>query len=122
MAYRLTIEVHATYLHAKAEGPRTPENALRALKDINKACVESGRRDVLVEMSLEGPGFEAGTIYNLIEKRAPEGVKLGRIAYVENAPAATKTAFVENLAVNRGVNLKLFADVDSARRWLVANR
>lgn len=121
MAYRLTVEVHPTYLHARAEGPRTPENAMRALKEIHQACVEAGRRDVLVEMSLDGPGFEASAIFNLVEKRAPEGVKLGRIAYVENAPAATRTAFVENLAVNRGVNLKLFADVDSARKWLVAS-
>lgn len=116
--FHVTFVNHPTFVHAKAEGPRTPENTLRFLREAHAACVVAGVRDVLVEMSLTGPGFETSTIYKIVNQRAPEGVKLRRIAYVENAPAATRTSFVEDLAVNRGVNVKLFGDVDAAKRWL----
>ena len=117
--YRFTSIVHPTFLHAKAEGPRTPENALRFLREANAACQAAGVRDVLLEMRLTGPGFEPSTIFGLIEQRAPEGVKLGRIAYVEREAKAVRASLAETMAVNRGVNAKLFKDVEAAKAWLV---
>ena len=84
--YKLTIEEHPTYLHTKGEGPRTPENALRFLRETHAACVRLGRRDVLLEMAFTGAAFDASAIFGMVSERAPEGAKLGRIAYVESTP------------------------------------
>lgn len=119
--YRLTIEKHPTYLRAKGEGPRTAENVLRYFRETHDACVSTGILDVLMEMSFTGAGFDFSTIFAVISERAPHGLKLGRIAYVESSPEqAPRAEFAETMAVNRGVRVKLFPDLDAARKWLTA--
>ena len=104
--YKLTIEVRSTFVHAKAEGPRTLENALRFMREAHAACAAAGLLDILLEMQLVGPGFEPSQIYSLISERAPAGVKLRRVAYVEGAPQAVRASLAETMAVNRGVNAR----------------
>ncbi len=41
-----------------------------------------------------------------------------RIALVAKPEHITPDKFVENVAVNRGLNLKAFSDIDAAREWL----
>jgi hypothetical protein len=49
----------------------------------------------------------------------PDALKLNKIAYVEpSIDDATMPAFLETVAVNRGVNVRLFRDVASAASWL----
>jgi hypothetical protein len=121
-AYRLTIQQHATFLHAKGEGPRTPENALRYFREVHAACMAAGILDVIVEMAFDGPPFDPATIFAVISDRAPDGAKLRRIAYVESSrEQAPRAPFAETIAVNRGVNVRLFPDVPSAARWLAGD-
>jgi hypothetical protein len=117
--YRLTIEKHSTFLHAKGEGPRTADNVLRYFRETHEACVSSGILDVLMEMSFAGAGFDFSTIFTIISERAPLGMNLRRVAYVESsAEQAPRAGFAETIAVNRGVNVKLFRTLAEAERWL----
>ena len=118
--YRLTIEKHPTYLHAKGEGPRTAENVLRYFRETHEACMSTGILDVLMDMGFSGPGFDFSTIFAVISERAPLGMKLRRVAYVESSPEqAPRAEFAETIAVNRGVNVKLFPSIEAARKWLL---
>jgi hypothetical protein len=117
--YLVTLTVHPTYLHAKGEGPRTPENALRFFREAHDACMDAGLRAILLEMAFTGPGFEPSTILNLVTERSAEGAKLRRIAYVERAATASRAQLAETMAVNRGVNVRLFPDLGDAKRWLM---
>ena len=121
VGYRLAIEEHAGYVHARATGPRTPENARRFLKEAGEACLRAGKPSLLLEMGFSGPSLDRGAIFSVISGRAPDGLKLRRIAYLDaGAPDPGGPAFATTVASNRGVNVRLFGDVASARAWLDA--
>lgn len=121
--YLLTIEERPTYLHARAFGERTPENALRYLKEVYEACAQRGRTDALLEVRFAGPSLEIPDIFHVISQASADGAKLRRIAYVDATTSdAGRAAFAETVAINRSVNVRLFADVADAARWLEAGR
>jgi hypothetical protein len=119
MSYQLTIEERPAYLHAKVVGERSPANALRFLEEAYAACAKTGRSAVLLEMQLSGPSLSTASIYDVISQRVPDGMKLRKIAYVQatiDDPAMPY--FAETVALNRGVNVRLFPNVAAAARWL----
>jgi hypothetical protein len=119
MEYRSTLSGTPNYLRATVVGPRTPENARRFLKEVHDACVERGYTAVLLEMSFTGPSLDTATIFRVISQSSPDATKLRRIAYVEASVAdPSKPVFAESVAVNRGVNVRLFPDATAAARWL----
>jgi hypothetical protein len=117
MDYKLTVQEHPGYLHATAIGERTPENARRALQDAYAECVAKKQRNLLFELNLEGAQLGMLRIYDVIAERSVDGSKLRRIAYVDSVPGK-ESKFAETVATNRGVNVRLFADVAAAKRWL----
>ncbi len=120
MEYRLTIIERPTYLHATVTGPNLPENAMRFLRESYDACVARGHNALLLEMNLSGPSLDSSAIFRIVAERSADGMKLRRIAYVERSREKDegKMHFAETVALNRGVNVKLFRDVAEAERWL----
>ncbi|HET7403792.1 MAG TPA: hypothetical protein VFJ62_18480 [Usitatibacter sp.] len=119
MSYRFTAEAHETYVHARLDGTRTPENLLRYMREAYLACVQHGRSDLLLEMNLANADLDTSAIYRVILQRAADGAKLRRIAYVETgAVSPAKSRFAETVAVNRAVNVRLFPTLGEARAWL----
>ena len=116
--YKLTVEKRPTHVHAKVVGERTPENALRFLKEAHAACDAHGRTSVLLEMAFSGPSMSAETIYRVVSERSPEAMKLRKIAYVPRGDYEANARFAETVAFNRGVNVRLFGDIASAAKWL----
>jgi len=120
MAYQLTIEERPTYVHATAVGERTPANALRFLEEAYAACVKSGRADLLLDMQFTGPSLNTTSIYQVISQRVPDGRNLRKIAYVDSTDVDPgMPVFAETVAVNRGVNVRLFQSVALAEKWLL---
>jgi hypothetical protein len=119
MSYRLTIEPHETYVQARLDGVRTPENLLRYLREAYLACLQHGKRDLLLEINLVNADLDSSSIYRVVVQRAADGAKLGRIAYVETGVTSlAKARFAETVAVNRAVNVRLFPTLREARAWL----
>jgi len=119
MSYQLTVERLQTYVHTKVVGERTAENAIRFLNDSYAACATRGLGALLLEMHLSGPCLTTTGIFDVISNRVPDALKLRKIAYVEGSVGdATMPAFAVTVAVNRGVNVRLFRDVASAATWL----
>ncbi len=119
--YALTLEEAPGYLHAVATGERTAANARRFLEEAYRACVGLGQDALLIEVRFSGPALPLGSIFSVIKDRATDGARLRRIAYVEAGLQDDEQAkFAELVAMNRGVNVRLFADLDAAREWLTA--
>jgi len=119
MSYQSTVEQQRTYVHAKVVGERTAENALRFLRESYTACMEYEKDAVLLEMCLSGPSLTTTSVFGVVLSWVPDALKLRKIAYVEaSLDDATMPAFLETVAVNRGVNVHLFRDVGSAANWL----
>jgi hypothetical protein len=119
MSYHLTIKELPAYLHATVTGTHTPENALRFLKEVREACVQRGYTAVLLEMNLAGPSLDSTSIFRVIAQRSTEAVGLGKIAYVDaSSRDPEKMKFAETVAINRGVNVRLFQDLAKAKEWM----
>ena len=119
MTYSLTVAEHPTYLHTTVTGESTAENALRFLRESHEACMARGISSVLLEMNLQGSSIDTGSIYSVISQRSDTGKQLRKIAYVDTSShGMAKARFAETVAVNRGVNVRLFKTVPDAKRWL----
>jgi hypothetical protein len=119
MDYHLTIVEHPTYLHGRVTGARTAANALRFLSEMHEESMKRGIPSVLIEVAFSGPSLDAGTIFSVISERSPFGAKLRKIAYVDTTdPDPRKAEFTETVALNRGVNARLFGSLEAARRWV----
>ena len=119
MSYQLTIEERPTYVYARADGDLTADNALRFLEEAYAACQRSGRAALLLDMQLHGPNLATTSVYEVISQRAADGSKLRKIAYVPfRADDPSMAYFAETVAINRGVNVRLFDSVVAAERWL----
>jgi len=115
----MTLEENPGYLHATAVGPRTAANALRFLEEAYQACVRLRQDALLIEVRFTGPSLSLGSLFAVISDRAMDGASLRRIAYVEpDLRDRAQADFAELVAVNRGVNVRQFPDVDAAREWL----
>ena len=119
-SYQLTIEERPAYMYAKATGERTPPNALRLLEEAYAACVKSGRDALLLEMAFYGPDLMNTTsVYHVISQRVSDGRTLRKIAYVDSSTGdPAMPYYAEAVAINRGVNVRLFQSVDAAGDWL----
>lgn len=118
-AYRLVIEERPAYLQATATGAHNAANALRFLTEAFAACSKTGHTALLLEFNLSGPSLNTSSIFDVVSKRTSEAARLRKIAYYDNSERdIDKTQFAETVARNRGVNVRLFQDLDAAKRWL----
>ena len=120
MDYKLTITEHPKYLHVRASGKHSKENALRFLREAHDEYMKRGYDTVLLEQALAGPSIGAGNIFSALMERLPHARKLKRVAWVEVHGREEGRNFVENAARNRGLNLRSFTSVEEAAAWLDA--
>ncbi|MPZ46712.1 MAG: hypothetical protein GEV05_25685 [Betaproteobacteria bacterium] len=116
----------AGYLHAVVRGEFYLEEAQRTFLEVLEVVV----RDRFLRVLLEGVAItgEPTTIERFYyAKFAAAAVALStdqdatvspRFAYVLKRPVLDPLRFGENVAVNRGMNIKAFEDLEAARRWL----
>jgi hypothetical protein len=89
------------------------------LREVREACTRHGVSAVLLEVNFSGPSLAAGSIYNVISQGSADGKSLRKVAYVDvSGRDPGKIKFAETVAVNRGVNVRLFASAEEAARWL----
>jgi len=118
-SYQFTAHEHPGYVHAKVTGDRTPENARRFFQETYMACVKAGKENVLLEVRFSGPSLDVPSIFEVISKGTPDGMRMRKVAYVDaTTEDPSKARFAETVAKNRGVNVRLFSGVDEAARWL----
>jgi hypothetical protein len=120
--YRLILTQQPEYLHATVTGAHNAENALRFLTECFEACTRTGSTALLLEFNLAGPSLQSSIIFDVVSKRTAQAVKLRKIAYYDNSERdPEKVKFAETVARNRGVNVRLFRDLDAAKGWLTAS-
>lgn len=118
-SYDLTVIERPGYLHVRATGIHGPQTALRFMQDAYAACVARGCDSLLLEQSLDGPSIGAAHIFAVLRDRLEAALSLRRIAYVDTKGRAEGRQFVEDVARNRGVNLRVFDTIEQAEAWLV---
>jgi hypothetical protein len=88
------------------------------MDDAYRECIARGYDSLLMEQALEGPSLGPGGIFKVVQARLAEALTLKRIAYVDSLGRDDGRQFVEDAARNRGINIRVFATVDEAERWM----
>ena len=122
MAYEMHVIHEDSYLHVMVTGDNTPEDVAAYLTEIRKVCVERQVSRVLIEENLTGPSFEAVDIYDVVVTAASQGAApaVRYIAFVDTNPEHNfaEMEFAETVAVNRGINVRVFRDIPAATTWI----
>jgi hypothetical protein len=119
--YRLAVEDRGDYLRVRVSGKNTPEVIRAYLRDVNVRCASMQRFGVLIEEHLEGPALSTMEIYQIAsDVQGASRPVARRIAFVDLNPEHPRRnmKFAEDVAVNRGVNMRVFDLVEDADRWL----
>ena len=122
--YRCTVESRTGYLHLSVRGENTVANVRRILSDVVAACAQHGCSRVLrrgtPERSEPGHAWRRSRSSPKAARRRDRLVQ--QIAYVDTNPEHDSSLldFVETVAVNRGVRVRLFATVPEAEAWLAS--
>lgn len=121
MSIQVTTEMKGDILCATAVGTRTLDSVLAVARETLQACKAQDIDKVLVDVrQLEGrlgtvDAFELATRH-FRTFRALRALR--KAAIVDRASSATRARFLEDVAVNRGYNFRIFSDVEKAKEWL----
>jgi hypothetical protein len=108
------------YLHFSVTGRNTQETVMSYMEEIMRACAAHGHPRVLVEEHLEGPRLGTMDVFQMVSK----GSKRHRgmfeaMAFVDHNAEGGVMRFAEDVAVNRGIPVRVFRTVDGAEKWLL---
>jgi hypothetical protein len=119
--YRISFEVRDEYLYAYIEGEQDSfEISKQYWTDVSESLQRSGKKKVLVEENIVENG-EMTDLFNLSTSLPDMGFSDKKIAFVDRiADQAELNSFGELVAVNRGLNVKIFKSVDEAEKWLLS--
>ena len=119
MSYKLTLQQKPAYLHVVVTGENTRENVAGSLEDIRRECLARGCRRVLVEERLQGARLAMSEVFAIVTQAASRSVGVFEaIAYVDMNAGGDMMKFAENLALGRGIPVRLFAALAEAESWL----
>ena len=121
MPHQLKTEIEGDILIATAAGTRDTRTVAAVAHEVAALC----RQKDIPKLLLDASGLE-GTLktldaFSLVVKHFPD---LRRLAELEKAAVLDKELteeqhrFLENVAVNRGYNFRVFDDRDKALEWL----
>ena len=120
MAYQVTIDPTPRYLYVRVTGDNSRETVLGYLSDVRQACLAHRMASVLIEENLSGPSLDLLDVFRVVSSRAESESVALRIAYVDVNPAhpRDRMQFAETVAVNRGIQVRVFERVADAAAWL----
>ena len=123
MSIEMTVHQVDSYLHFRVTGINSPENVRHYFSQVQEFCAQQQCPFVLIEENLQGPGLKLSDIYQLVAEGSQRVFPhVRRLAYVDTNPlhSSSDMQFAENVAVNRGLNMRVFARVEDAEQWITA--
>jgi hypothetical protein len=89
------------------------------LAEIAEECQRREIASVLIDDPLDGPRLQASDVFAIAEEGSMKGLGLfDAIAYVDK-DMGEMGDFAETVAVNRGMPVAVFSDIESADQWLL---
>jgi hypothetical protein len=120
MSYTLTLHPKPGYLHAVVTGRNARENVERYLAELLRESIARGHTRVLIEERLEGPRVGTMDVFEIASRGSAQARgRFERIAYVDVNAESDLMEFAENVAVNRGLPVRVFPTVADAEAWLL---
>ncbi len=117
--YSITIEDKGSYLFARANGVRTRGSVIAITKEIFDAAVAGKLSKVLIDVrELKGQLGVLDSYYVVTEEfEKLRGKGLRKAAIMDKKVRFVREWFLELVATNRGLNLKVFTSKEEAIKW-----
>ncbi len=118
--YNLSFEKRDSYRYVYVEGEEDSfEISHQYWTEVAKECERTGMMKLLVEENIVGNG-PMPDMFNLSAALPDMGFSDRKIAFVDCiADQAELNSFGELVAVNRGLNVKMFDNISAAEEWLL---
>jgi len=119
LSYELKIEQRTGFLHCVVTGRNTAENVTRYMQEVMQECAARRCPRVLIEERLMGPRLGTMEVFTMVTSGSKRfhGL-LEALAFVDVNADAGVMRFAEDVAVNRGIPVKVFRTIDGAEKWL----
>lgn len=114
----LSITNMDSYLLVEFHGEFSVESGKHCVDRMAEACDKHQLSKVLLDCrNIKGkmPVFDR---FQVAEYGASKRRQIGRFALLNREDVLLPDNFVENVAVNRGMQMKIFTDFEQAERWL----
>jgi hypothetical protein len=119
MASSLTIVDSGEYLLAEFSGEFSIEAAKHCIDSMKNASIEKHQSKVLLDCrKMSGP-MPITDRFVVAAYAATTRTAIAKLAMLNRPDVILPDNFVENVAVNRGANVKVFTDFEKAVRWLL---
>jgi hypothetical protein len=123
MSYEIEFIEENDYLHAIIKGFRNSDSIKHATRDICENCIKNKCTKALVDVRDIKEHIDVSEIFDLASFQLPEIIKrsINKVAILEsegNNIYIENSKFFENVATNRGHNVKIFSDISDAKKWL----
>ena len=121
MSYQLKVEQKPGYLHFSVSGRNSPETVAGYMQEVIQEVAARRCPRVLIEENLEGPRLGTMEVFSMVTSGAKRyhGV-LEALAFVDLNPDGGVMRFAEDIAVNRGIPVRVFRNVEGAVKWLLS--
>ena len=116
----VTTTAFPAYLHAVGTGERTRDTVTEFFRQAVAACKAGRHAGLLFESRLTGRSVDDSTLlFEAVSAAIPDLVMLRKLAYVPGPGQNPRSAaFAETVAINRGVDARVFENVEAAAEWL----
>lgn len=121
MSYNIVARKKEGYLHLDITGINSAENVHAYLLDVRTLCEEHKCSRVLIEEHLIGPGLPIMKIFEIVTRVSGHILpSVQDIAYVDtnSEHERSRMQFAEDVAINRGINIKICSTVSEAEHFL----
>lgn len=122
MPYQLKVEQKPGYLHFTVTGRNSPDTVASYMQEVIQQVVAHRCPRVLIEENLEGPRLGTMEVFTMVTAGAKRyhGM-LEALAFVDLNAEGGVMRFAEDVAVNRGIPVRVFRNVEGAEKWLQAH-
>ena len=122
MAYQLKIEQKPGYLHFTVTGRNSPDTVTSYMQQVIQEVAARRCPRVLIEENLDGPRLGTMEVFTMVTagSKRYHGV-LEALAFVDLNAEGGVMRFAEDVAVNRGIPVRVFGNVEGAEKWLLAH-
>ena len=122
MAYQLKVEQKPGYLHFTVTGRNSPDTVAGYMQEVIQQVTARRCPRVLIEENLEGPRLGTMEVFTMVTAGAKRyhGL-LEALALVDLNAEGGVMRFAEDVAVNRGIPVRVFGNVEGAEKWLLSH-
>ncbi len=120
MTSAYVLQERQDHLLAIYDGPFSIEHWRQCIDQMRERCNDTGLRHVLLDCRAISGELSILSRYQVVDYGTVLLGLVNRIALLVREETLLPDRFVENVAVNRGLNLKVFTESAAAEAWLAA--